>query len=159
MKKQEAGFLGALLAPLATSLLQAVIFSVVKDLVLLHPLSNIKIIHYFNYELRFNGVFSRNNLPRMKNGAYAINLDDKNSKRTYWVSLFVDKNIAAYFDSFGMEYILQEVLNKTKDKSITHSLFRTQGSESIMCGFYCIAFIEYMLVGKNFLDNNYLFLE
>ena len=36
--------------------------------------------NYFNYEPRFNGVFSRNNLPRIKDGAYATNLDDNNSK-------------------------------------------------------------------------------
>ena len=53
-----------------------------------------------------------------------MNFDDNNSKRTYWVSLFIDKNIAAYFDSFGIEYIPQEVLNKIKHKSITHNIFK-----------------------------------
>ena len=37
---------------------------------------------------------------------YVINLDDKNSKGTYWVSLFINKNAAVYFGSFGIEYIL-----------------------------------------------------
>ena len=55
-----------------------------------------------------------------------INLDDKNSNGTYWVSLFVDNNLAVYFDSFGIEYIPQEVLNKIKDKSIAHNIFRIQ---------------------------------
>ena len=41
---------------------------------------------------------------------------------------------------------------KIKDKSITHNIFRTKDNESIMCGFYCIAFIEYMLAGKTLLD-------
>ena len=36
-----------------------------------------KIIVYFNYETRFNGVFSKDNLPKIKNGAHAVNLDDK----------------------------------------------------------------------------------
>ena len=39
----------------------------IKILVLLHPVSNIKITKYFSYEPRFNGVFSRNNLTRIKN--------------------------------------------------------------------------------------------
>ena len=47
-----------------------------------------------------------------------INLDDKKSKETYWVLLFVDGNTAVYFDSFGTEYISQEVLKKIKDKSL-----------------------------------------
>ena len=74
-----------------------------------------------------------------------INLDDKNSKGTHWFSLFIDRNAAVYFDSFGIEYIPQKVLNKIKDKSITHNIFGIQDNESIICGFYCIAFIEYML--------------
>ena len=49
-------------------------------LVLLHSLNNIKIINYCNYDPRFGGVFPRNDLPRIKDGAYVINLDDKESK-------------------------------------------------------------------------------
>ena len=49
------------------------------------------------------------------------------------------------------------MLNKIKDKSITHNIFRIQDNESIMCGFYCIAFIEYMLAGKTWLDYTNLF--
>ena len=66
----------------------------------------------------------------------------------HWVSLFVDTNTAGYFDSFGIEYISQELLNKIRDKSITHNIFRIRPNDSIMCGFYSIAFIEYMLSEK-----------
>ena len=52
------------------------------------------------------------------------------------------------FDSFGIEYIPREVLNKIRDKSITHIIFRVQDNESIMCGFYCFAFIGYALAEK-----------
>ena len=76
----------------------------------------------------------------------------QNSKGTHWVSLFFNKNTAVYFDSFGTEYISQEVLNKIRDKSITHNIFRIQDNESIMCQLYCIAFIEYMLAGKTLLN-------
>ena len=44
-----------------------------KCFVPLHPLSNIEITQYFNYEPRFNGVYSRDNLPRIKDGAHVIN--------------------------------------------------------------------------------------
>ena len=43
------------------------------------------------------------------------NLDDKKSKGTHWVPLFSDRNTTVYFDSLGIEYIPQEVLNKIKD--------------------------------------------
>ena len=59
-------------------------------------------------------LFSRNNLPSIKDGAYIINLDDKKNKGTHWVSLFINRNTAVYFDSFGIEYILQEVLKKNQ---------------------------------------------
>ena len=57
----------------------------------------------------------------------------------------------------GIEYILQKVLNKNRDKSITHKTFRIQGNDSIMCGYYCIAFIEYMLARETMLDYINLF--
>ena len=51
----------------------------------------------------------------------------------------------------------QEVLNKIKDKTIIHNIFRIQDNRSIMCGFYCIVFVEYMLTGKPLLDYTNLF--
>ena len=67
-------------------------------LVPLHLLSNTKITKYFNYKPRFNGVFSRDNLPRFKDWAYALNLDDKKSKESCWVSLFIDRNTGTHFN-------------------------------------------------------------
>ena len=74
-------------------------------------------------------------------------------KKTHWVSLFINKNITVYFDSFGIEYIPQEVLNEIRDKSITHNMVRIQDDKSIMCRFYWTAFIEYMLARKYILEN------
>ena len=61
------------------------------------------------------------------------------------------RNLAVYFDSFAIEYIPQKVSIRIKDKSITHNIFRIQDNESIMCGFYCMVFIEYILTGKTLL--------
>ena len=68
----------------------------IKLLVPLHPLSNITITRYSNYKPRFNGVYSRDNLPRTKDGVYVKNLDVKQSKRTHSVSLFVDITYLGY---------------------------------------------------------------
>ena len=62
--------------------------------------------------------------------------------------MFIGKNLAVYVDSFGIDCIPLEVLNKIRDKSITHNTFRIQDNESIMCRFYCIAIMKYMLAGK-----------
>ena len=71
-----------------------------------------------------------------------VNLGDKQSRGTNRISLFVERNTVMYFDSFGIDYTPLEVLNKIKDKSITHNIFRIQSDNSVMCGFYGIAFIN-----------------
>ena len=48
------------------------------------------------------------NISRIKDGAYVINIDDKQSKRTHWASLFINRNNALNFDSFGIGYIPEE---------------------------------------------------
>ena len=119
-------------------------YILLKFLVPLHTLSSIEIIKYFNYEPRFNGVISRDNLPRIKDRVHVINLDVNKLNKRHRVSLFIDKTTTV----FGIEYIPQEVLNKIKYKSITQNVFKIQDDDSIICEFYCIAFIEYMLAGK-----------
>ena len=96
-------------------------------------------------------------MHRIKDGTYLINIDETNSKGTHWVSLFIDKNLAVYSDSFEIEYIPQKILNKIKDKSITHNIFRIRDNESVMCGFYYIAFMEYRFAGKTLLEYTDLF--
>ena len=75
-----------------------------------HPLTNIEINEYYKNEPRFNGVYSRNNLPnKIKKGAYVTNLDEYENTGTHWVSLFVKPKYTVYFDSFGVEHIPKEI--------------------------------------------------
>ena len=67
-----------------------------------HILNSIEITNNFNFAPRLNSVFSRINLSVIKDGTYVINFNDKNSKGTHWVSLFVDRNLTVYSDSFGI---------------------------------------------------------
>ena len=110
-----------------------------------------------DYEPRLNSAFSKNSLPRINDGAYVINLDDKNSKETHWFSLFIGKTKPIYFDYFGIEYTLPESFNKVRNKSNIYNIFRIQDNEPIMCGFSCIVFIKYMLVRKPLLNYTNLF--
>ena len=66
-------------------------------------------------------------------------------------------NRVVHFDSFGIEYITEEVLSKIKDISTTHNICRIQSDDPIMCGFYCVAFIKYMIAGKTLLYCSNLF--
>ena len=125
-----------------------------------------EINEYYKNEPRFNGVYSRNNLPnKIKKGAYVINLDEYENTGTDWVSLFVKTNEVIYFDSFGIELIPKEInkfINNDMTKSsslkrIKSNIFRIQAYDSIMCGYFCIEFINYMLKGKTLLDYTNLF--
>ena len=123
-----------------------------------HPLTNIEINEYYANEPRFNGVYSRNNLPnKIKKGAYIINLDEYENTGTYWIALFIKTNEVIYFDSFGIEQIPKEIEHAIGNKEIKASIFRLQAHDSIMCGYYCIEFINYMLKGKTLLDYTNLF--
>ena len=148
-KEERGGFLSMLLGTLGASLLGNLPF---------HPLTNIEINEYYKNEPRFNGVCSRNNLPnKIKKGAYVINLDEYENTSTHWVSLFVKTNEAIYFDSFGIEHIPKEINKFIGNNKIKSNIFRIQAYDSIMCRYFCIEFINYMLKGKTLLDYTNLF--
>ena len=128
-----------------------------KFTVTFHPLTNIEVSEYYKYGTRFNGVYSRNNLPnKIKKGAYVINLDEYENTGTHWVSLFLKTKYTVYFDSFSVEHIPKEI-NKFVNKDINSNIFRIQAYDSIMRGYFCIEFINYMLKGKTLLDYTNLF--
>ena len=126
-------------------------------LLLFHPLTNIEISEYHASEPRFNGVYSRNNLPKIKKEAYVINLDEYENTGTHWIVLFVKTNEVTYFGSFGIEHIPKEINKFIANKEIKANIFRIQAYDSIMCGYFCIEFINYMLKGKTLLDYTNLF--
>ena len=127
-----------------------------------HPLTNFETQGYYKNEPRFNGVFSRDNLPNtIKNGAYIINLDEYRDIGTHWVALYVNNKTATYFDSFGVEHIPKEILkfigSSSSDKNIITNIFRIQAYDSIMCGYFCIGFINFMFNGNSLTDYTSLF--
>ena len=118
-----------------------------------HPLTNFELQKYYLHELRFNGVYSRDNLPErssaeIKDGVYIINIDEYSDIGTHWFALYVQNNDVTYFDSFGVEHI---------PKEIRTNIFRIQAYDSIMCGYFCIGFIDFMLAGKTLTDFTNLF--
>ena len=73
-----------------------------------HPLINLEIQKYFQNEPKFNRVYSRNNLSKIKDGAFIINLDEYESIGIHWIALHVNGNNVTYFGSFGVEHIPKE---------------------------------------------------
>ena len=90
-----------------------------------HPLTNIEINEYYKNEPRFNGVYSRNNLPnKIKKGAYVINSDEYENMGAHWVSLLVKPKYTVYFDSFGIEHIPKEINKFIGKNDIKSNIFR-----------------------------------
>ena len=112
-------------------------------------LTNFEIQKYYDNESRFNGVFSRDNLPKeIKDGAYVINLDEHADTGTHWIALFCNRNEIVYFDSFGVEHIPEEIKKFIGNKNIKANIYRVQANNSVMCGYFCIEFIDFMLARK-----------
>ena len=81
-----------------------------------HPLTNFEIEKYYEIEIKFNGICSRNNLSKIKDVAFIINLDEYESIETHWIALYANDNNVIYFDSFGFEHIQKEI-KKSKIKN------------------------------------------
>ena len=123
-----------------------------------HLLTNSEIQDYYKNEPRFNGVYSRDNLLKTKNnGAYVINLDEYADAGKHGIALYVKNNEITYFDSFGVEHVLKEIKKFIENKNAKTNIFRIQADNSIMCGYFCIGFIDFMLAGKSLIDFTSLF--
>ena len=83
-----------------------------------HPLTNFEIQKYYESEPRFNGVYSRNNEPKtLKDGEYLVNLDEYADVCTHWIALFLNRSEIVYFDSFGVEHVLEEIKEIFRNKT------------------------------------------
>ena len=87
-------------------------------------------------------------------GGYVIILDEYSDIGTHWKALNSNNNVTC-FDSFGVEHIPKEIKKKS---TILRNIFRTQAYDSVMCGYFCIGFIDFMLKAKRLTDFANLFL-
>ena len=62
-----------------------------------------------------------------------------------------------YFDSFGVEHIPEEIKKSIGNKDIKKNIFRIQSYDSVMCDYFCILFIDFMLNNKTLTDFTNLF--
>ena len=93
-------------------------------LMLPYPLTNVEMQKYYQNEPRFNGVYSRNNLPNeIKDGAYVINLDEYADVGAHWIALFCNRSEIVYFDSFGVEHVTEEIKEFVRNKNILANIF------------------------------------
>ena len=122
-----------------------------------HLLTNLEIQKHYQNEPKFNGVYSRHILPQTKDTAFVINLDECKSIGTDWITLYVNGNNITYFGSLGVEDIPKEFKKFIGSKNIKTNIYRIQPNYSIMCGYFCIGFIDFMLKAKSLSDYTNLF--
>ena len=122
-----------------------------------HPLINFEKRKYYENEPRFNGVYSRDNLPKaIKNGASVINLDEYADVGTHWIALYAKNNEVIYFDGYGVEHVPEEIKRFIGHKGIKN-IFRIQAYNPIMSGYFCIGFIDFMFANTTLTDFTSLF--
>ena len=74
------------------------------------PLTNFETKRYYQNETKFNGVYSRDNLPdEIKDGAYVINLDEYSDNGTHWVALYAYNDNVTFFNYFDKSLIVLSV--------------------------------------------------
>ena len=72
--------------------------------------------------------------------------------------MYVNNKNVTYFDSSGVEHIPIEIRKFIENKNIVANIGRIQANDSIMCGYFCIGFIDFMLNGKSLFDYTIYFL-
>ena len=94
-------------------------------------------------------------LKKIKDRAYVINLDEYTEVGTHGIDLFCDRNEIVYCNSFGVEHVPEEIKEFVGKKNI--NIFGVQGNDLVMCGYFCIEFIDFILAGKKLTDYTSLF--
>ena len=113
-----------------------------------HGLTNFEIQKHYQNKLRFNIVYSRENLPKIKDGTYVINLDEYSDIGTHWVVLYVSgassKDVGRAIPkdveicSFGVDHIRKEIEPFIVNKNKKTNIFRVQVYDSIMSGYFLL---------------------
>ena len=85
---------------------------------------------------------------KTKDGVHVINLDEYSDIGTHWVALYLRNNDITHFDSFGVDHIPKEIKAFIGNKNIKTNIFTIQAYDSIIRGYFCTGFIDFMLAGK-----------
>ena len=93
-------------------------------------------------------VFFQEIICLKKNKGWIINLDEYADVVIHWIALFCNKSEIVYFDSFGAEHVHEEIKEFFGNKNIKANILRIQVNNSVMCGYFSIGFIDFILAGR-----------
>ena len=86
-----------------------------------------------------------------------VNLDEYADVGTHWIALFCNRSEIVYFNIFGVEHVPEEIKKFVWNKNIIANIFRVQTNNSVMCRYFCIGFVDFMLAGKKLTDFTNMF--
>lgn len=115
-------------------------------------LDNLEIDDYYKKNPKFGGVYAKDGCPkRMTKSAYIFNLENQDQDGSHWIAAVKTKKAVVYIDPFGIvppPDIIQFL--KTSKKPLVYNTIQFQDLDSVLCGYYCIYFIDKMLSGSQF---------
>ena len=82
---------------------------------------------------------------KLKDEEYVINLEEQKSIGSHWIAIYGNVDNVTYFYSFGVDHIPKEIKKFIGIKNIMTNIYRTQANDSVMCGYFCSDFIDFML--------------
>ena len=110
-----------------------------------------EIQNYYQNKPKFKGVYSRKNIPEIKDRAYVINLDEFKSIGTQWIVLSLNSNNwnasydVIYIDSCGVEHIPKEIKRFIGNKNIMINIYRMQAYNLITSEYFCIGLNNFVM--------------
>ena len=116
-----------------------------------HPSTDFEIRNYYQNKPKTDGVYSRNNLSKIKYEAYIINLDEYESIGAYWIALYVNAKDVTCLDGFEVGHIPKVIRKFLGNKSIITNVYRKQAYDLITGGYFYVGFIDFILKGKSLL--------
>ena len=96
-----------------------------------HLLTNFEKQTFHQNEPKLNGFYLGNNSPKIKLGAYVINVNEQESIGTRWIALSVNGDNLTYFNSLKVEYIPKEIKENIDNKNIAANIYRIQANDSM----------------------------
>ena len=88
----------------------------------------------------------------IKDGEYVNNLDEYKSTGTHWITLYMNSDNVTSFDSFRVEHVSKGIKKIIDNKNIINNFLRIKAYDSVICGYFCMGFIDFMLASKSLLE-------
>lgn len=119
----------------------------------LRQLTSTDIDNYYKGNKNFGGWFNKNQLPRIKNKFYMVNMEDSGGGGTHWVMVYNRKPMCIYYDSFGLHPPpdIEKFMKGSGKKSVMSDI-QIQNIKSQACGYYCLMVIDMLEEGIPFTD-------